>query len=70
MAKPATMTNQFDPDVVNPILAKIDGFNADLESERGTYMQKCRTIRESIDGRVEVLRRDLIPAPLAKEFER
>lgn len=48
MAKPASASNQFDPDIVRPILAKIDGFYADLGKERGSYMSTCRGIRENI----------------------
>lgn len=48
MAKPATASNQFDPDVVNNLLGKIDGYDGDLDSERGSYMKKCRDIRERI----------------------
>lgn len=48
MAKPATASNQFDPDTVNALLGKIDGFHSDLDSERGSYMSRCRNIRESI----------------------
>lgn len=50
MAKPANATNSFDPDVVTSLLGKIDTFDADLLSERGSYMQKCRSIRESIQS--------------------
>lgn len=50
MAKPAHATNQYDRTVLNSLLKKVDGFHADLESERGTYMQKCRNIRESIQA--------------------
>jgi hypothetical protein len=48
MAKPANQTNDYDPHVVNSILGKIDGFDRDLMSERGSYMSKCRSIRESM----------------------
>lgn len=48
MAKPATASNTFDPDLVGNLLGKIDGFHADLDSERGSYMSRCRNIRESI----------------------
>lgn len=50
MAKPANATNSFDPDVVNALLGKIDTYDADLLSERGSYMNKCRGIRESIQS--------------------
>lgn len=50
MAKPANTTNDFDPVVVNALLGSIDGFDSDLESERASYMSKCRNIRESISA--------------------
>lgn len=50
MAKHATATNDFSPDTVNSLLRKIDTFDADLLSERGSYMSKCRNIRDSIQG--------------------
>jgi uncharacterized protein (UPF0335 family) len=48
MAKPANTSNQYDPMVVNNLLGKIDGFDSDLDSEKGSYMSRCRNIRESI----------------------
>lgn len=48
MAKPANASNQYDPDIVNALLGKIDGFDDDLASEKGSYMSRCRNIRESI----------------------
>lgn len=48
MAKPANASNQYDPEVVNALLGKIDGFDDDLASEKGSYMSRCRNIRESI----------------------
>ncbi|KRQ99250.1 GapR family DNA-binding domain-containing protein [Bradyrhizobium valentinum] len=50
MAKSAKSTNDFEPEVVQEILAKIDGFHADLDSERGQSMSRCRNIRESISN--------------------
>lgn len=50
MAKPATTTNDFEPGIVQEILAKIDGYHADLASERGSSMARCRNIRESISN--------------------
>lgn len=47
MAKPAAASNQYDPDVVSNLLGKIDGFDNDLDSEKGSYMSRCRNIRES-----------------------
>jgi hypothetical protein len=48
MAKPASTTNDYDPQIVNALLGKIDGFDRDLMSERGSYMSTCRNIRKSI----------------------
>ncbi len=48
MAKPATASNHFDPDIVNALLGKIDGYHADLASMKGSYMANCRNVRESI----------------------
>jgi Uncharacterized protein conserved in bacteria (DUF2312) len=48
MAKPAATTIDFDPELVQEILSKIDGFESDIASERGSSMATCRNIRESI----------------------
>ncbi len=51
MAKPAAQTtNDFDPDLVQEILGKIDGFYSDLTSRHSSYMSDCRNIRESISN--------------------
>lgn len=50
MAKAANTTNDFEPEVVQELLGKIDGYHADLASERGTFMKTCRSIRESISN--------------------
>ncbi|SCB52283.1 hypothetical protein GA0061099_103022 [Bradyrhizobium yuanmingense] len=50
MAKSAAETNDFDPQLVQDILSKIDGYHADLASERGSSMARCRNIRESISN--------------------
>jgi uncharacterized protein (UPF0335 family) len=51
MAKPAKSTvNDFEPEVVQEVLGKIDGYEADLASERGSSMARCRNIRESISN--------------------
>lgn len=51
MAKQAAQqTNDFDAEVVQEVLGKIDGFEADLASERGSSMARCRNIRESISN--------------------
>jgi len=48
MAKPAHASNSFDPHVVNSLLRKLDNYDAELLSERGSYMSKCRNIRENM----------------------
>lgn len=50
MAKAANTTNDFEPEIVQELLGKIDGYHADLASERGTFMKTCRSIRESISN--------------------
>src|SRR5258708_6089052 len=50
MAKAADTSNQFDTAVVQNLVGKIEDFFVDLDSERGTYMQRCRNIRESISA--------------------
>lgn len=50
MAKAANTINDFEPEVVQELLGKIDGYHADLASERGTFMKTCRSIRESISN--------------------
>jgi hypothetical protein len=47
MAKPAHASNDFDPVVVNHLLAKIDGLDKDKSSEHASYMSKVRNILES-----------------------
>lgn len=61
MAKPATASNQFDPDVVNNLLGKIDGYDADLDSEKGSYMKKCRDIRERMNAVFEEAKAHGVP---------
>jgi len=50
MAKSANSPEQFTPDVVQNIVGRIQAYHADLESERGGYMRRCRSIREDIEG--------------------
>jgi len=47
MAQPAK-GNGFDQATLQAIVGKIEGNLADLLSERGAYMQRCRVIREAI----------------------
>lgn len=48
MAKAADTRNTFDPVLVQSLVNRTEGLFADLDSERGVYMKKCRDIRESI----------------------
>jgi hypothetical protein len=49
MAKPAeATTNGFEAAVVQDLTNKIENCFDDLESERGSYMRRCRSIRERI----------------------
>lgn len=46
-------TNGYDADRVKAIVGKIEGYFDDLASEQGTYMQRCRSIRENIAAAYE-----------------
>jgi hypothetical protein len=48
MAKDTRAGNGFDPKVTQGFVDELKGFVADLLSERGTYMQRCRAIREDM----------------------
>lgn len=41
-------SNSFDHDQLKSIVSRIDGCFAELLSERGAYMARCRSIREGI----------------------
>jgi len=40
----------YDTDLVHSLVGRIEGLFGDLLSEQGTYMARCRNIRESIAG--------------------
>jgi uncharacterized protein (UPF0335 family) len=42
------LTNGLDPDAAKSFVDSIEGHLADLKSERGSYMNRCRGIREAI----------------------
>src|SRR6202030_3317563 len=46
--QPRAGTNGFDPDVLHALVDRIEGVVEDLLSERGSYMSKCRSMREDI----------------------
>lgn len=41
--------NGFDGEKLQGYIAKIEGYFADMESEKGAYMRRCKSIRDSID---------------------
>lgn len=45
--------NGFDPAIVRSFIDKIEAEHAALESERGVYMARCKSIRETIAMHVE-----------------
>lgn len=68
-AKPKSKAghNGFDPAVLNSIVDRIEGVFEDLLSERGTYMLKCRRLREDIANLYEEAKARGIPQkPLKK----
>lgn len=48
MPEQAAATNGYDPDIVSSLVSRLEALHGDLESERGQYMQRCRTIRDDI----------------------
>lgn len=46
--QPRAGTNGFDPDVLSSIVNRIEDVFDDLLSERGSYMVKCKSLREDI----------------------
>lgn len=48
-ADAANATNGFDGDKLKGYIGKIEGYFADMESEKGAYMRRCKSIRESMD---------------------
>jgi uncharacterized protein (UPF0335 family) len=40
--------NGYDPKTVNSFAARLDGLDAELESERGKYMKRCHELRDDI----------------------
>jgi hypothetical protein len=52
-AKSAAVAIDFDPALVQEMLAKIDGYHADLASERGSSMARCRNIRDVDQQRLQ-----------------
>ena len=42
------LTNGYDSDAVKGYVEKIEGYLDDIESERGSFMARCKTIRTNI----------------------
>jgi uncharacterized protein (UPF0335 family) len=45
--------NGFDDEVVKGFVGRIESLMGDLASERGEYMQRCRTIRDDIKSVIQ-----------------
>lgn len=59
--------NGFDPAVLSSIVERIEGVFVDLDSERGSYMKKCQSLREDISNLYdEAKARGIPPKPLKK----
>lgn len=41
--------NGFDGSKLKGYIGKIEGYFADMESEKGAYMRRCKSIRDSMD---------------------
>jgi uncharacterized protein (UPF0335 family) len=61
MAKAANKGNGYDKAALTSIVGEIEGCMADLLSERGSYMQRCRSIRERITDAYERAKEAGIP---------
>lgn len=48
-ADAAAVGNGYDGEKLRSYISKIEGYFADMESEKGSYMRRCKSIRESID---------------------
>jgi hypothetical protein len=60
-------TNGFDPDQLRGIVGKIEQCFADLLSERGAYMNRCRGIREGITAAYDDAKAAGIPKDALKK---
>lgn len=48
-AADARIGNGYDGEKLKAYIGKIEGYFADMESEKGAYMRRCRSIRDSIN---------------------
>lgn len=42
-------SNGYDSDELKALIGQIESFHGDLESEKGSYMRRCKDIRDGID---------------------
>lgn len=47
-ADAANISNGYDGEKLKAYIGKIEGYFADMDSEKGAYMRRCKSIRESI----------------------
>lgn len=48
-ASDPALTNGYDGDKLRAYIEKLEGYQGDIESEKGSYMQRCKNIRDSMD---------------------
>jgi len=68
MAKPAKQSNTYDPDLVKSLVGRIEGHFSDLDTERGKYMNACRSIRDDIAGIYEEAKARGVPKKELRAF--
>lgn len=71
-AKPKSKagSNGFDPAVLNSLAERIESIEADIESEKGASMQRCKAMKEDIADVVEEGKaRGIPPKPFKKALK-
>lgn len=62
----AQISNGFDGDKVKSFVNQIEAFLTDLESEKGSYMRKCKGIRDSMEEVFDSAKNAGIPKKVLK----